>query len=67
MIYGLLDIPYEIFHFLSGINDNKPMSGAHLPVHHGFDYVGTNLPYSNVWECDESKVMGIRTNLQHSI
>ena len=41
---------------ISGINDAKPMSGAHLPHHHGFDWVGHNLPYSYAWECDENKV-----------
>ncbi|XP_072036524.1 arylsulfatase-like [Amphiura filiformis] len=38
-----------------GINDYTPMSGVHLPHYHGFDWVGTNLPYTNVWECDETK------------
>ncbi|KAI8514564.1 hypothetical protein Bbelb_071550 [Branchiostoma belcheri] len=39
-----------------GINEFLPDDGRHLPHHHGFDFVGTNLPFTNHWACDESKV-----------
>ncbi|KAI8513334.1 hypothetical protein Bbelb_099730 [Branchiostoma belcheri] len=39
-----------------GINEFSPDDGSHLPHHHGFDFVGTNLPFTNHWACDESKV-----------
>ncbi|XP_019618827.1 PREDICTED: arylsulfatase-like [Branchiostoma belcheri] len=39
-----------------GINEFLPDDGSHLPHHHGFDFVGTNLPFTNHWACDESKV-----------
>ncbi|XP_035669612.1 arylsulfatase-like [Branchiostoma floridae] len=39
-----------------GINEFLPGDGRHLPHHHGFDFVGTNLPFTNHWACDESKV-----------
>ncbi|XP_072048904.1 arylsulfatase-like [Amphiura filiformis] len=36
-----------------GVNAYSPSDGEHMPHHHGFDYVGTNLPLSNAWQCDE--------------
>ncbi|KAI8483647.1 hypothetical protein Bbelb_385850 [Branchiostoma belcheri] len=38
-----------------GINEFSPDDGSHLPHHHGFDFVGTNIPWTNHWACDESK------------
>ncbi|XP_072025590.1 arylsulfatase-like [Amphiura filiformis] len=38
-----------------GINGWIPMDGKYLPYRNGFDYVGTNLPYTNLWSCDESQ------------
>ncbi|XP_038074615.1 arylsulfatase-like [Patiria miniata] len=40
-----------------GINEFNASDGSHLPKHHGFDFVGTNLPLSNVWRCDLTKTM----------
>ncbi|XP_780034.3 LOW QUALITY PROTEIN: arylsulfatase [Strongylocentrotus purpuratus] len=37
-----------------GINEKTPSDGAHLPYHHGFDYVGHNLPFTNSWSCDDT-------------
>ncbi|XP_072048941.1 arylsulfatase-like [Amphiura filiformis] len=39
-----------------GINSDTPMDGSYLPYRNGFDYVGTNLPYSNLWSCDEHQI-----------
>eukprot|EP00051_Salpingoeca_urceolata_P005749 m.76764 g.76764 ORF g.76764 m.76764 type:complete len:615 (-) comp14523_c1_seq1:67-1911(-) len=37
-----------------GINKATKDDGAYLPINRGFDYVGTMLPFSNHWACDES-------------
>ncbi|XP_077992422.1 arylsulfatase-like [Glandiceps talaboti] len=38
-----------------GTNGYHFQDGYHLPTHHGFDYVATILPYTNVWECDAQR------------
>ncbi|XP_070577559.1 LOW QUALITY PROTEIN: arylsulfatase-like [Ptychodera flava] len=39
-----------------GINAHNFRDGYHLPTHHGFDYVGATLPFTNHWDCDTEKV-----------
>ena len=39
-----------------GINKGKFDDGYFLPHTHGFDYVGTILPFTLMWSCDTSKV-----------
>eukprot|EP00045_Choanoeca_perplexa_P014419 m.169624 g.169624 ORF g.169624 m.169624 type:complete len:296 (-) comp16671_c0_seq12:1098-1985(-) len=38
-----------------GINNHSADDGSHLPKHHGFQDSGLTLPFSNHWNCDESK------------
>ncbi|XP_006817057.2 arylsulfatase-like [Saccoglossus kowalevskii] len=39
-----------------GINAYRHDDGYHLPTHHGFDFVGTVLPFTNHWACDSHKI-----------
>ncbi|XP_071511895.1 arylsulfatase-like [Diadema antillarum] len=39
-----------------GINEFKHDDGNHLPHHHGFDFVGHLMPFTNHWTCDETKL-----------
>ncbi|XP_072049931.1 arylsulfatase-like [Amphiura filiformis] len=38
-----------------GVNEHNHTDGSHLPHNHGFDYVGHNIPLSNLWECEEEQ------------
>ena len=41
---------------ISGINKYTHYDGYYLPHNQGFDYVGTMLPHTLVWDCDSTKV-----------
>ena len=41
-----------------GINEFNSTDGSHLPDKHGFDYVGTLLPFTLDAVCDDTGVSG---------
>ena len=39
-----------------GINEATYNDGAYLPHTQGFDYVGTTMPFTLAWDCDDEQV-----------
>ena len=46
-----------------GINEAKYNDGHFLPHTHGFQYVGTIIPFTLYWSCDMSKVYSRNVSL----
>lgn len=50
-----------------GINEARFDDGRYLPHTHGFDYVGTILPFTLQWNCDTFKVQFLECFLRTRI